>query len=193
MPDERIGGLPGDSEPGRQVLVRKLCFDGRLNWAIRGLLAARCNGRATIVHPLGTALTGDGSTLAVLRHRPVVHYLWSDRWYSVFDLGEPHGLRHWYGNVQTPAVFDGELISYIDLDLDVVLEPDAPPRLVDEDEFLEACERLRYPAAVVEQAWEATACLLRAFAGRVHDFLRRKHLGPLDDPTIAAFASRSGQ
>jgi hypothetical protein len=169
----------------RRVLVRKLFFGGRLNWELPGYLLSLRDGRATVIHPLGTAILRDGVPLGFVRHRALVNYLWFDRWYGLFDIAEPRGLRHWYGNVQTPAVFDGDTISYVDLDLDVVLEPGAPPCLVDEDEFLEACERLRYPAEVVEGAWEGTACLLRVFAGDVAAFLARAHLGQPEDAAIA--------
>lgn len=172
----------------RRVLVRKLFFDGRLNWELPGYLLALRNGRATVAHPTGSATLRDGAPLGFVRHRAVVNYLWCDRWYGLFDLSEPRGLRHWYGNVQTPAVFAGDVISYVDLDLDVVLEPGAPPRLVDEDEFVEACERLRYPPEIVEGAWAGSACLLRIFARDLPAFLAREHLGRPDDATTAALA-----
>ncbi len=178
---------PGEAV-ARRVLVRKLFFGGRLNWELPGYLLALRDGRATVVHPLGSATLRDGKPLGIVRHRAVVNYLWCDRWYGLFDLSEPRGLRHWYGNVQTPAVFDGDVISYVDLDLDVVLEPGAPPRLVDDDEFFAACERLRYPPAIVEGAWAGAACLLDILAGDVAAFLRQEHLGLPDEAAIAALA-----
>lgn len=175
-----------DIAGARRVVVRKLFFDGRLNWDLPGYLLALRDGRATVAHPRGTVLQREGQVVGRIRHRAVVNYLWSNRWYGIFDNAEPRGVRHWYGNVQTPAVLHGDVISYIDLELDVVLEPGAPPRLVDDDEFLEACVRMRYPAEIVEGAWAGSACLLRIFAGDVDAFLRREHLGP---PYEAAFAA----
>jgi protein associated with RNAse G/E len=60
---------------------------------------------------LGTISSGTIST----------EYYWLDRWYNVFRFSDPDGrLKNYYCNVNQPPRFDGRVLSYIDLDIDVL-------------------------------------------------------------------------
>jgi hypothetical protein len=73
-------------------------------------------------------------------------YYWWNRWFSVFRFIEPTGeLRIYYCNVNVPPEFDGHEMSFIDLDIDIVVAPDMTFRIVDEDEFAENALRFGYP------------------------------------------------
>jgi protein associated with RNAse G/E len=66
-------------------------------------------------------------------------YYYSDRWFNIFDiLGSDGKRKGWYCNVAQPAVIFDDHIEQIDLLLDVWVNPQGQPLLLDEDEFAAA-------------------------------------------------------
>jgi protein associated with RNAse G/E len=68
-----------------------------------------------------------------------VETFYTDRWYNIFeifdrDTGEFKG---WYCNIGKPAVIEDEVVSYVDLALDLWVAPDGTQTILDEDELLE--------------------------------------------------------
>lgn len=65
-----------------------------------------------------------------------IEYYWLDRWYSVFSFYQPDGtFRNYYCNINLPPEFDGEILTFIDLDLDILVSPDMSFIVLDEEEF----------------------------------------------------------
>lgn len=65
-----------------------------------------------------------------------LEYYWLDRWYNVFRFSQPTGeLRNYYCNVNVPPTFNGAVLSYVDLDLDILVQPDFSYQLLDEEDF----------------------------------------------------------
>ena len=73
-------------------------------------------------------------------------FFWTDRWYSVFRFQTPsRRLLRFYCNINTPPIlFDGAL-TFIDLDVDLLVDPDYSFQVLDEDEFERHAETYRYP------------------------------------------------
>jgi protein associated with RNAse G/E len=100
-----------------------------------------------------------------------IEYYWLDRWYNVFRFMEPSGgLRNYYCNVNIPPTYDGRVLSFVDLDLDIVVAPDLSYRILDEDEFEANALRYEYPAAVQERAHQAVAELRELIEAREFPF-----------------------
>jgi protein associated with RNAse G/E len=80
-----------------------------------------------IIHDLiGTIASGTIST----------EYYWLDRWFNVFRFAAPDGrLQRYYCNINVPPVFDGEILTYIDLDIDLLVQPDLSYRVLDREDF----------------------------------------------------------
>jgi protein associated with RNAse G/E len=120
---------------GQVVRVDSLKFDGRVHrsWPARlvrqdnSLVVVEGVFETEVRHPLlGRIAAGTIST----------EHFWTDRWYSVLRFREPAGqLRNYYCNVNRPAVFDGRVLSFVDLDIDVLVAPDFSYTVLDEDEF----------------------------------------------------------
>ncbi|MGB8506786.1 MAG: DUF402 domain-containing protein [Pyrinomonadaceae bacterium] len=73
-------------------------------------------------------------------------YYWTDRWYSIFRFSEPTGeLRNYYCNINTPPRLENRLLSFIDLDIDILVAPDFSYEILDEDEFSRHAEHYKYP------------------------------------------------
>ena len=86
-----------------------------------------------------------------------VETYFTDRWYNIFEIHDRDNdrLKGWYCNVASPAVLEEEnLLSYIDLALDLWVAPDGTQTIFDEDEFaaldLDAETRSRARAALEE-------------------------------------------
>jgi uncharacterized protein len=66
-----------------------------------------------------------------------VEYYYSDRWYNVFEIHDRDdgGIKGWYCNIGEPAVIEDEVVSYVDLALDLWVSADGEQTVLDEDEF----------------------------------------------------------
>lgn len=85
-------------------------------------------------------------------------YYWLDRWYNIFRFSDPAGrLKNFYCNINAPPQFDGRTLSYIDLDMDVLVAPDLTYKILDMDDFEENARRFSYPEEVQTQARAALA------------------------------------
>ncbi|HVG30350.1 MAG TPA: DUF402 domain-containing protein [Pyrinomonadaceae bacterium] len=152
------------------LIVRSLKYDGRVHREWRARLAGGAGSlvvvegvfESEVRHPLlGTVAVGTLST----------EYYWTDRWYSVFRFREPGGgLRNYYCNVNCPAEFDGRLLSFVDLDIDVLVAPDFSYRVLDEDEFEAHAALYEYPPRVREQAGRALSELIEMIGNRRFPF-----------------------
>lgn len=111
-------------------------------------------------------------------------YLFEDRWWNA-SRARRNGRTWYYVNIGTPADFDGETFSYIDLDLDVAWYADGEPwywdnerrdgggpEVLDEDEFLAHSQAMSYPADVIKHAREAVDEVLELIRQRAFPFDR---------------------
>ena len=66
-----------------------------------------------------------------------VEYYFTDRWYNTFTVHDRDdgNVKGWYCNVSKPAVFEEDIVSYIDLALDLWVSTDGKQTVLDEDEF----------------------------------------------------------
>src|SRR5260370_37782765 len=72
----------------------------------------------------------------IQRGTRTIEYYWLDRWYNVFRFLEGDGsTRLFYCNVKTPPKFGNELLTYIDLDIDIPVQPDFSNQVLDLEDF----------------------------------------------------------
>ena len=69
-------------------------------------------------------------------------------------------MKSFYCNVNQPPSFDGRVLSYVDLDIDVLVAPDLTYRILDEDDFEQNSRLYPYPAEVQLNARGALAELV---------------------------------
>ncbi|MBA2526561.1 MAG: DUF402 domain-containing protein [Pyrinomonadaceae bacterium] len=100
-----------------------------------------------------------------------IEYYWLDRWYNIFRFAEPTGeLRSYYCNVNVPPTFDGQILSYVDLDIDILVEPDLSYRVVDLEDFEQNAERFRYSEDVQTKARHGLVRLVELIEARAFPF-----------------------
>ncbi len=65
-----------------------------------------------------------------------IEYYYTDRWFNIFDISTAGGTRKgWYCNIAEPARIYTDHIEQVDLLLDVWVDPEGRPLVLDEDEF----------------------------------------------------------
>lgn len=156
----------GESE----ILVSVFKYDGleHRRWPAR---IARIDGPLLVLDAvfeneighdlLGTISSGTIST----------EYYWLDRWYNVFRFSDPDGtLKNYYCNVNQPPRFDGRVLSYIDLDIDVFVAPDLTYKVLDVEDFEENARRYAYPDEVQANAHRAVTELTQLIESRAFPF-----------------------
>ena len=100
-----------------------------------------------------------------------IEYYWLDRWYNIFRFAEPTGeLRSYYCNVNVPPEFDGQVLSYVDLDIDILVEPDLSYRIVDLEDFEQNADRFGYSEDVQTKARQALEVLVELIEARSFPF-----------------------
>lgn len=110
---------------------------------------------------LGTIARGTIST----------EFYWLDRWYNVFRFADANGkLRSYYCNINVPPTLEGHVLSYIDLDIDILVEPDFSYRVVDLDDFECNAARYGYPREFRDHAERALAELINLIESRAFPF-----------------------
>ncbi len=103
-----------------------------------------------------------------------VEYYWMKRCYSVFRFQEPSGeLRNFYCNINLPPVLDGRTLSFIDLDIDILVMPDFTYRILDMDEFELNSKQFGYPKDILVRAHRALDELIQIVESRHFPFDRK--------------------
>ena len=165
---------------GHPIDVESRKYDGRVHrrWKTR------------VAEQEGSLIVLEGRFEEEVRHPLLGHiprgthsreYYWTNRWYSIFRFREPEAgtLRYYYCNINTPPVFDGRVLSFIDLDVDILVAPDFSFRILDEDEFRTNAALLNYPPEFHRRAEEARDALIALIEGRQFPFAEATERGDL--------------
>jgi protein associated with RNAse G/E len=142
---------------GDVVTINSRKYDGtvRRSWTCRflsqqeSLLTFEGLFETEVLHPdLGLIAAGTRS----------LEYYWLDRWYNVFHFFEPTGeFRNLYCNINVPPTLSDGVLDYVDLDVDVMVWPDARVLVLDEDDFEKNAAKFKYPAEIRKKAVETLA------------------------------------
>ena len=153
-----------------EIIVRSCKYDGteHRRW------------KTNLIQREGSMLVLDGAFDAEINH-PIlgtiargtksVEHFWTDRWYSIFRFSEPTGgLRNYYCNVNAPPEFNGRVLTFVDLDIDLLVAPDLTYKILDEEEFRENSLRFKYPFDVRQRVQSAVEDLIEIIETRQFPF-----------------------
>lgn len=96
--------------------------------------------------------------LGVIRRGTVSYeFYWKNRWYNIFRFHEPEsgGLRNFYCNINKPPEIKNNILSYVDLEIDVLVWKDLSFEILDLDEFELNAEKFSYTALTLSKARES--------------------------------------
>jgi uncharacterized protein len=123
---------------GEEIVVIKRNPAGEEIWRYHGRVLGRGPGWVRLEaffnrddRPFHGILLGRGDRF--------VETFYSDRGYNIFEMHarKDDALKGWYCNVARPAEISDEVVSYVDLALDLLVYPDRRQLVLDEDEFAE--------------------------------------------------------
>lgn len=108
---------------------------------------------------------------------PGVSFFIPDKWYNVVALIEDGGVRY-YCNVASPFYRNGNVLTYIDYDLDVILNQKGEVRIVDEEDYNRHRKLYRYSPLVEDKVRDGLKELLERI---------RRRLAPFDDEAVLSY------
>ena len=155
-----------------RVRVRFSKWDGTPHWAFDMERLGDDEHGTWLWAPGGTQLQRGAEPPINARHgfvKLITPGLW---WTALWNEGPWSDGRsiHTYVDVITPAVWEGDIVRMIDLDLDVVRRDSGTVEVDDEDEFDEHRITMAYPDHIVDKARTETARLAVAVEGGVEPF-----------------------
>ena len=124
------------NQPGDEVTVRKLDASGGEKWRWRAVVR-HATSSSLHVEARFNAPEVDRFGIAFRRGDRILESYFADRWYNIFAVygSDTAVFKGWYCNISRPAdLKDGE-VDWVDLELDVVVQPDHRSAVLDEEEF----------------------------------------------------------
>ena len=81
-----------------------------------------------------------------------VEYFYADRWYNIFAVHDRENgeVKGWYCNIGKPAEIEADVVSYVDLALDLWVSANGKQTVLDEDEFEELALSKELSAAALK-------------------------------------------
>ena len=147
-------------------------YDGRISKSWQAELVERTDGLLLLKGTFEFEV--DHRKLGFIRQGTISYeYYWPKKWYNIFRFHEPEGLlRNFYCNVSTPPTFSPGTLEYVDLDIDVLVDPKLNYQVVDLDEFEERRFQMNYPEDLVKNAHRGLAELIELIESRKFPFDR---------------------
>jgi protein associated with RNAse G/E len=160
--------IPWDEvlRPESSVVVTALKFDRSPSFRWVASVSRVSADELVLLSPGGTEIESD-------LHGPFCPlfdaetWFWRERWWNVTSYadGPPEAYRY-YADVALPPEVAPGVVTYVDLELDVVVRPDLGYEIVDRDEFEEACRTMPIPGDVRIRA--------EAAVGEIEEMIRRR-------------------
>ena len=168
------------------VQVRFSKWDGTPHWAFDMERLGEDDHGLWLWAPAGTDLRRGTEAPTSAKHGFVKLVTPGQWWTALWNEGSPFDGRsiHTYVDVITPAVWDGDTVRMVDLDLDVVRRSDGTVEVDDEDEFHEHRTAMAYPDHIADKARTETARLAIAVERGAEPF------GSVGDRWLAAARGR---
>jgi hypothetical protein len=151
----RTSGTPPGPPPGTTVRIDERKYPASQHWRFAGTVLGTDAHGTWLGMPAGTVAQRGEEPPRTLPIPFVVLVPHDDPWLvEVYD-GHPELLT--YVNIGSVPRWDGDRVTQLDLDLDVVATHDGTVRVLDRDEFVDRSRSWGYPQALVAHAEAAAA------------------------------------
>ena len=93
--------------------------------------------------------------------RHSIEFYFNDRWYTAACVINVDGsIDYYYCNISMPCKLGIKDVSFVDIDLDVIVQSDMSYKIVDRDEFNIHKEEMSYPDYIVKKAEKAVETVI---------------------------------
>lgn len=153
-----------------QFIVKSIKYDNSLSKSWKAELVKVENSLfilkgifdRTINHPI----------LGIIRRGTVsLEYFWLDKWYNVFKFYNSDGsFRNYYCNINMLPVVERNCLTFVDLDMDILVNRDFSYQILDLDEFEENLIKYAYPVEIIEGSYKALNEIISLITNRDFPF-----------------------
>lgn len=89
-------------------------------------------------------------------------YFWFGKWFNIFRFENPdRTFRNFYANICMPPGFSDGVLSYVDLDIDILVWPDGLVNVADVEEFEKNASKFSYPSEIISNVEKTKRTLLK--------------------------------
>ncbi len=115
------------------IYIQGYKHDGSLHrtW-MNGYVVEASEERTVVITNHTLVVEADGRRWVT--REPAVCYFYPNRWFNALAMIRNTGI-HYYVNIASPAIYDGEALKYIDYDLDVKVSPKGKTMVLDREEY----------------------------------------------------------
>ena len=133
-------------EIGDSVFIQSYKHNGKLHrtWS-KGTVIDFLDDAYVVVTYKTWVVESDGRKW--LANEPCVCFFYKNFWFNVLSMARVDGI-HYYCNIASPSIYDGEAIKNIDYDLDVKVLPDGSVNILDEKEYEYHSSLMNYPESI---------------------------------------------
>jgi uncharacterized protein len=126
------------SETGPRIKVQKKNLSGEVTVEYEGDVLQR-NENSVTLEALFTREDMPFMDVIFKKGDRFVEYFYADRWYNIFKIHDRDNgkVKGWYCNIGKPAEIKDNVVSYVDLALDLWVSSSGKQTVLDEDEFEE--------------------------------------------------------
>ena len=155
---------------GDQITVRAFKYGGAEHRSWRARVAQQQGSLLILDAEFEIEVTHE-SLGTIPRGTRTVEYYWFDRWYNVFKFLHDDGdTRMYYCNINMPPALANGRLSYLDLDIDVLVQPDLSYQVLDLEEFEVNAIRFSYSSGVKSSARAAVDEVISMIEARQFPF-----------------------
>lgn len=131
-----------ESINGQSVLIHCYKHDGSIHrcWD-KGYILEETDNHFIVMNNRTLVTESDGRRWYT--REPAICYFPKHQWYNVICMIRKNGV-HFYCNIASPTLYDGEALKYIDYDLDLKVFPDYSYTILDENEYKEHKKEMKY-------------------------------------------------
>jgi protein associated with RNAse G/E len=124
------------SEAVPWITVLKKNLTEEVTWQYEGVVVRR-EPHAVILEALFNRPDMPFMDIVLKQNDRFVETFYSDRWYNIFEIYDRNDgqIKGWYCNVGKPAIIQEDVVSYVDLALDLWVSAAGKQTVLDEDEF----------------------------------------------------------
>ena len=131
---------------GEYVLIHSYKHNGTIHrsWE-KGLVLSSDEDRTIVMNQHTLVNEADGRIWYT--REPAICYFPHHEWYNVICMIRKNGV-HYYCNMASPTLYDGEALKYIDYDLDLRVFSDGAFKVLDRNEYNYHSKLMHYPKEI---------------------------------------------
>lgn len=123
---------------GMKITVHKKNLAGEVKYEYEGVMLSR-DDHSIVVEALFDRADMPFMDVVFKTGDRFVEYYYTDRWYNIYTIHDRDdgNVKGWYCNVSKPAIVEDNIITFVDLALDLWVAEDGRQTVLDQDEFEE--------------------------------------------------------